>query len=307
MARDALYSSTAGHPGQHFLAECAGKVKWRIGVRVLSAEQSWTIPASAVAGYIVLISLDEPCGFTVHDRGDPAPRVHPHPQRLVVRDAGRSWVATGRGAAGRILALQFAEQLRRHPARIGMPSSESGGDDTDPLASMRHIGQAMLGLLGTRHLSERGPLGLLVGAFIAQLGLTPSAFDELHRKEGLANWQVRRATQLMLSRIADRVSLAEIAGSCGLSPNYFSRLFKRSMGTSTYQWLLEQRIDRSQMLLATTDDSLSDIACACGFADQAHFTRAFSRRAGTTPLVWRRRRRHDTVDVAQAGALASTT
>ncbi|MBA2590335.1 MAG: helix-turn-helix transcriptional regulator, partial [Alphaproteobacteria bacterium] len=33
------------------------------------------------------------------------------------------------------------------------------------------------------------------------------------------------------------------------------------------------------------------IAAACGFADQSHFTRAFSRHTGTTPGQWRRQKR----------------
>jgi AraC-like DNA-binding protein len=37
------------------------------------------------------------------------------------------------------------------------------------------------------------------------------------------------------------------------------------------------------------DRTLADIALACGFADQSHFTRAFAKDEGTTPGRWRRR------------------
>jgi AraC family transcriptional regulator len=41
-------------------------------------------------------------------------------------------------------------------------------------------------------------------------------------------------------------------------------------------------------LLRQPDPSLSEIALACGFADQSHFSRVFTRQTGLSPRVWRR-------------------
>jgi AraC-like DNA-binding protein len=43
------------------------------------------------------------------------------------------------------------------------------------------------------------------------------------------------------------------------------------------------------MLRQREKASLSVIALACGFADQSHFTRVFTRRVGLSPGAWRRR------------------
>ncbi len=55
-----------------------------------------------------------------------------------------------------------------------------------------------------------------------------------------------------------------------------------------YQWRLHERTSRARTLLLETDASLSEVAIACGFSDQGHFTRALSTVVGVTPGMWRR-------------------
>jgi AraC-like DNA-binding protein len=105
---------------------------------------------------------------------------------------------------------------------------------------------------------------------------------------GLAPWQVRCATELMIARLAEDMSLSEVAGACGLSPNYFARAFKQSVGTPPHRWLLLQRVLHAKSLLRNADRVLSDIAAACGFADQSHFTRVFTSIVGASPGAWRK-------------------
>jgi AraC-like DNA-binding protein len=105
---------------------------------------------------------------------------------------------------------------------------------------------------------------------------------------GLAPWQVRCATELMIDRLGEDLSLSEAAAACGLSPNYFARAFKQSVGTPPHRWLLLQRVLRAKSLLRDANRSLSDIAVACGFADQSHFTRVFSSIAKASPGAWRK-------------------
>jgi AraC-like DNA-binding protein len=84
------------------------------------------------------------------------------------------------------------------------------------------------------------------------------------------------------------MSLSEVADVCGLSPNYFARAFKQSVGTPPHRWLLLQRVLRAKSLLRDARFSLSDIAVACGFADQSHFTRVFTSIVGASPGAWRK-------------------
>jgi len=108
------------------------------------------------------------------------------------------------------------------------------------------------------------------------------------RRGGLAPWQIRCATEFMIERLGADLSLSEAAGVCGLSPNYFARAFKQSVGTPPHRWLLLQRVLRAKSLLREANRSLADIAAACGFADQSHFTRVFTTIVGASPGAWRK-------------------
>jgi len=112
------------------------------------------------------------------------------------------------------------------------------------------------------------------------------------RHVGLAPWQEKRAKDFMLERLDSELSLVEVAEVCGLSSNYFARAFKQSTGLPPYRWLLRQRVERAKDFLTHTSDTLSDIALACGFADQSHFTRVFSRITGVNPGSWRKIRKN---------------
>lgn len=109
-----------------------------------------------------------------------------------------------------------------------------------------------------------------------------------NRRGGLAPWQVRCATDLMIERLGTDLSLSDAADACGLSPNYFARAFKKSVGTPPHRWLLLQRVLLAKSLLRDAERSLADIATACGFADQSHFTRVFTSIVGASPGAWRR-------------------
>jgi AraC family transcriptional regulator len=100
---------------------------------------------------------------------------------------------------------------------------------------------------------------------------------------GLAAWQERRARELIDARLAENLSLAEVAHACGLSVAQFARAFKRSLGLPPHRFLIERRVERARDLLLHTGLPLADVAVRCGFADQSHFTKVFHRVVGTSP------------------------
>jgi AraC-like DNA-binding protein len=119
---------------------------------------------------------------------------------------------------------------------------------------------------------------------ISKAGSAPSA----PLKGGLSIRQEKLAKEFLVANLDKSVALAEVADRADLSPSYFARAFKRTVGKSPYRWLMDERLRVTQCLLETTTTPLSEIALNCGFADQSHFTRTFSNRFGVSPGAWRR-------------------
>ncbi|WP_244831239.1 helix-turn-helix domain-containing protein [Caballeronia sp. TF1N1] len=104
----------------------------------------------------------------------------------------------------------------------------------------------------------------------------------------LSSIQEARAKEMLLAKTDDNVSLEAIASACNLSRSYFIRAFRETTQHTPHQWVLEQRIEHARMLLRKSTWSLAEIAIACGFSDQSHFSRTFSQLVGTPPGNWRR-------------------
>jgi AraC family transcriptional regulator len=92
----------------------------------------------------------------------------------------------------------------------------------------------------------------------------------------------------MHARLADPLSLAELARAAGLSVSQFARRFKISTGSAPHQYLLGLRVDAAARLLRASSRPIADIAVTCGFTHQEHLTRVLRARLGTTPAALRR-------------------
>ena len=106
---------------------------------------------------------------------------------------------------------------------------------------------------------------------------------------GLSPWQLRRVLDFISAHLSDDHSIAELARECGLSSGYFSRAFRQTTGETPHQWVIRRKVERARQLLLGNGLGLADIALVCGFVDQSHFTRVFTKLEGESPGRWRRR------------------
>jgi len=171
---------------------------------------------------------------------------------------------------------------------IGDLHYEPGNGVDDP--TMRALASALLPALDQPEQINRmfvDHVMLAVGFHVAQTyGGLQAVTGLMHG--GLAPWQERRAKEIIEANLDGETSLAELARECGLSTSHFSRAFRDTVGIAPHQWLSRQRIEKAKRLLRNRQSSLAEVALACGFVDQSHFTRVFTKLSGTGPGAWRR-------------------
>jgi AraC-like DNA-binding protein len=93
---------------------------------------------------------------------------------------------------------------------------------------------------------------------------------------------------MLSANLGSNLDLKDLASECGLSISYFCRAFRVSTGLAPHQWQIKRRIEVAKSLLRDNRKCLAEIAVGCGFTDQSHFTRIFTREVGTSPGQWRR-------------------
>ncbi len=111
-------------------------------------------------------------------------------------------------------------------------------------------------------------------------GFESSAPPELCRK-------LRLATRYIDQNLPNSLTLAELAATVEMNPQYFARTFKKAVGLSPHRYIIEKRIERAKSLLETTELPLVEVACRVGFTTQSHFTTVFHRVTGMTPREYR--------------------
>lgn len=93
---------------------------------------------------------------------------------------------------------------------------------------------------------------------------------------------VVRTKDYLIAHMAEATDFQELARHVGLSAWHLIRVFRKATGLTPHAWLVDRRVHQARELLRL-GESPSHIAAQCGFADQAHLTRAFKARLGVTP------------------------
>lgn len=95
--------------------------------------------------------------------------------------------------------------------------------------------------------------------------------------------RLRRAVDLIESRLSDPLEIDDLAKAAGMSRFHFGRSFRAALGASPYQWVLQRRVERAAALLRSGRWSVTDAAFEVGFSDLSRFSQAFRRHLGCPP------------------------
>ncbi len=92
---------------------------------------------------------------------------------------------------------------------------------------------------------------------------------------GLSDRQLIKVTEFIQDNLNRSIKLEDLATHLGISKFHFSRLFKKSLGISPHQYVMQQRIELAKQLLSKSNLPISDIALECGFSSHAHLGKYF--------------------------------
>lgn len=106
---------------------------------------------------------------------------------------------------------------------------------------------------------------------------------------GLPGWKLRRTLEYIDAHLDQDLSLTNIAEAVGMSPYYFSRALKTSIGFAPHAYIVHQRITRAKKLLTETKIPVTEISAAVGYQNQSHFSTQFRKLVGVSPSLYRRK------------------
>lgn len=97
-----------------------------------------------------------------------------------------------------------------------------------------------------------------------------------------------RAEAFIATHFEQSISTSIVAGHTGCNPDYLSRVFQQTFGTTITETILRHRMKKARALLRESDVYLEQVAQQCGIEDVAYFRRIFKRETGMTPIAFRK-------------------
>jgi AraC family transcriptional regulator len=227
--------------------------------------------------------------------------------------AARGGPAAPRGAfslllPGRPRSLESAEPTETLAVAFDPPTDCSRVDPPDEASQsrvdpgVRALAHEMRRVLLSEGDQARDYLARLADTLVARALLVRGGERVPRRRPDLAPFNLRRVQEHIDSRLAERITVEELATVAGLSRGYFSRAFHAATGESPHQFILARRLDEARRRLDAGAGDLSQIAFQTGFSSHAHLTTAFGQAFGVTPQAYRRLR--GAADPAPAPVLA---
>jgi AraC family transcriptional regulator len=147
-----------------------------------------------------------------------------------------------------------------------------------------HLAQMLKAELSEREVANELYVDSLITLFgIHLLRTYASASKALKAEGGLPAHKARRVRDYLQENLSRKVSVADLAALCELSPGHFIRAFSNTFGQSPHRYLLHLRLGAAELMLLKSDLPITEVAYLSGFSSQSHLTTAMRRYKNTTP------------------------
>ena len=107
------------------------------------------------------------------------------------------------------------------------------------------------------------------------------------KKRNVYSKPVVDAMNFIHYHLHEKLSARRVAEEAGLSPNYLSQLFKKELGLTVAEFVLEKRMEAAKNMLRFSSFPYDEIASILAFSSQSHFIQVFKKATGTTPKAYR--------------------
>ena len=98
---------------------------------------------------------------------------------------------------------------------------------------------------------------------------------------------IKNICDYMDAHFSEQISVESVGEAFNRTPNYISSKFKREVGKSFTDYLIELRIQKAVSMLKYSDIPISEIAEKVGFSSYAYFSRTFRKHTGKNAGVYR--------------------
>lgn len=115
-------------------------------------------------------------------------------------------------------------------------------------------------------------------------------------EENKENRYIQEAVTYIRNHYAAGLTVEELAGYLGVNRSYLYTLFKNKLQLSPKEFLTKFRISRAREQLILTEESVENIAVACGYHSTLVFTKNFKQETGMTPTEFRKTSRQAAKD-----------
>ncbi|GGH38274.1 AraC family transcriptional regulator [Mangrovimonas yunxiaonensis] len=95
--------------------------------------------------------------------------------------------------------------------------------------------------------------------------------------------KIRKAKDIIISRMAEPPTLQELADEIGLSLKKLKEGFKEIYGDSVFSFLFDYKMEYARKLLESGDHNVNEVGLKVGYSTASHFIAAFKKKYGTTP------------------------
>ncbi|MEL7444239.1 MAG: AraC family transcriptional regulator [Pseudomonadota bacterium] len=209
------------------------------------------------------------------------------PGSITVSPTGSTILARTGDVNTEFLAFSFRQEM----VTQALDDCQASPGDIRILPDLQHPESVSLGRALRTFLMNAGGRNELYGETLS-LAILLNVIATLRkpssrRANGFGREQICMVCDYIDANLDGQLALSDLSALLDVSVYHFSRGFRKAIGMSAHQYVLERRLTRARELLSG-DQPLAEVAYAVGFSSQAHMTDVFRKHIGVTPGRYRR-------------------